>query len=127
MPGPARAGLLIYAKHTQNMSRFYEELFDMRILVADQMHHIVENDDIQVIIHAIPAHIAEHVRIAVPPELREEQAFKPFFTVTSLVNAEERAQALGGFSFGPTWDGPGFTMRNLCDPEGNIVQVRAFT
>ena len=35
------------------------------------------------------------------------------------------AVALGGGAVGVDYEGPGFTVRNLFDPEGNILQVRA--
>jgi catechol 2,3-dioxygenase-like lactoylglutathione lyase family enzyme len=124
MPGPARAGVVIYARHLDVMSRFYENVLGLRRLVADDEHHVLESPDIQVVLHVIPPHIAATVVIAVPPELREEQAIKPFFTVTSLAEAERSAPAHGGALFGPVWNGPGFRMRNGFDPEGNILQFR---
>jgi predicted enzyme related to lactoylglutathione lyase len=126
MPGPARAGLLIYAKNVTTLSHFYEQLFGMRVLLADAMHHVIENDDMQLILHAMPPHIAAEVHIATPPAVRDEQALKPFLTVPSLPDAEARAVALGGLVIGPVWDAPGLVTRNVCDPEGNIVQLRAF-
>ncbi len=124
MLGPARAGVLIYAKTLGPLSRFYVELLDLRVLALDDEHVVAENADIQLVLHAMPAHLAADVSIASPPEPRQEQAIKPFFTVTSLAGAERRARDLGGFVFGPTWDGPGFTLRHACDPEGNIIQLR---
>ena len=124
MPGPARAGLLIYAKNLASLSRFYEELLSLRILTADGERVVAGNDDVQLVIHAIPAHIAAQITISSPPEPRAEQALKPFFTVASLAVAEEQAREFGGFVFGPTWEGPGFVVRQACDPEGNIIQLR---
>ncbi|MFM8393177.1 MAG: hypothetical protein ACKOB4_04565 [Acidobacteriota bacterium] len=124
MPGPARAGLLIYAKNLASLSRFYEELLSLRILTADGERVVAGNDDVQLVIHAIPAHIAAQITISSPPEPRAEQALKPFFTVASLAEAAPQAQELGGFLFGPTWEGPGFVVRQACDPEGNIIQLR---
>jgi catechol 2,3-dioxygenase-like lactoylglutathione lyase family enzyme len=124
MPDPSRAGVLIYAKQPDVLSRFYERLLDMRVLVADAGHRVIENADQQLVIHAIPPHIAAEIEIAAPPVPRDEQAIKPFFTVASLSVAAATAATLGGFVFGPAWDGPGFRMRNACDPEGNIVQLR---
>ncbi|MFM8443830.1 MAG: glyoxalase/bleomycin resistance/dioxygenase family protein [Methylococcus sp.] len=124
MPGPSRAGVLIYAKDLGKLSRFYNELLNLRVLAADAEHVVAENNDIQLVLHAMPAHLVAKVTIASPPELREEQAIKPFFTIASLAAAKQQAQELGGFVFGPTWEGPGFTVRNACDPEGNIIQLR---
>ena len=124
MPGPARAGILIYAKNLDRMSGFYERLLGMRRLVADLQHQVLESEDIQLVMHAIPQHIADTITLSNPPAPREDQAFKPFFTVESLAAAEGLAAQLGGQVFGPVWSGPGFSVRNAMDPEGNIVQLR---
>jgi predicted enzyme related to lactoylglutathione lyase len=124
MPGPAKAGVLVYAKNLGTLAQFYEELLGLRVLASDSEHVVAENNDIQLVLHAMPAHLAAEVTIASPPRPREEQAIKPFFTVASLAVAEQQARQLGGFVFGPAWAGPGFTVRNACDPEGNIIQLR---
>ncbi len=124
MPGPARAGALIYAKDLERLSQFYQTLFSMQLLSADSEHHVIESADIQLVIHAIPPNIAATFEIEVPPEPREEQAIKLFFTVQSLSNAEAVAASLGGKLFGQAYAGPGFKVRNGYDPEGNIFQVR---
>lgn len=126
MPGPSRAGVLIYALYPERLSSFYERLLGMRVLVADAEHRVLESDDIQLIVHAIPPEYAAGVTVASPPEPRSDQAIKPFFTVPSLARAEVEAAALGGFVFGQQWDGPGFRVRNACDPEGNVIQFREF-
>ena len=127
MTGPARTGVLIYAKHLDTVSRFYSQVLDMNCLHADADRHILHSGDVQLIIHAIPPHIADSIEIAVPQQPREEQAIKPFFTVESLAKAERIAAESGGLPIGPIWAGPGFRARNLCDPEGNIVHLREFT
>jgi predicted enzyme related to lactoylglutathione lyase len=124
MPGPARAGALIYAKDLERLSHFYQTLLSMQLLSADAEHHVIESADIQLIIHAIPPHIAATFEIATPPVPREEQAIKLFFTVPSLSSAAALAASLGGSLFGQEYAGPGFKLRNGYDPEGNIFQVR---
>ena len=124
MPHPARAGALIYAKDLQRLSEFYQSLLSMRLLGADAEHHVIASADMQLVIHAIPAHIAATFEIATPPAPREEQAIKLFFTVPSLAAAAVQAASLGGALFGPEYAGPGFRVRNGYDPEGNIFQVR---
>lgn len=59
-----------------------------------------------------------------PPEPREEQAIKPFFTVASLVVAESLVEQCRGRLCGPAWPGPGMRARIACDPEGNIAHLR---
>jgi predicted enzyme related to lactoylglutathione lyase len=124
MPGPSRAGALIYAKDMARLSHFYQALLSMRLLSADSELHVIESADIQLVLHAIPPHIAATFEIAVPPVPRDEQAIKLFFTVHSLSSAEDVAASLGGKLFGQEYAGPGFKVRNGYDPEGNIFQVR---
>ncbi|MEO8002838.1 MAG: glyoxalase/bleomycin resistance/dioxygenase family protein [Arenimonas sp.] len=124
MAGPARAGALIYAKDLSRVSEFYQQLFDMKLLKADSEHHVIESADIQLIIHAIPAHIANTISISSPPEPRSEQAIKLFFTVPSISATEKIAAAFGGSLFGDEYTGPKIKVRNGSDPEGNIFHVR---
>jgi predicted enzyme related to lactoylglutathione lyase len=124
MPGPAKSGVLIYAKNLELVSRFYEKVLPATVLLADSVHRVLQSEDAQLIIHAIPAQYSERIEIAEPPAPREEQAIKPFFTVASLEIAEQVAVESGGLVCGPVWLGPGMQVRNVCDPEGNIIHLR---
>lgn len=124
MSGPARTGVLFYAKNLDRMSSFYERVLGARVVFADEHHKVLQSADVQLIVHAIPPHIAETFTVAVPPEPRAEQAIKPFFTVASLTEAERIATERGGVVMGPIWPAPGLRVRNVCDPEGNIVHLR---
>lgn len=124
MPGPARAGALIYARDIGLLTHFYRTLLQMDIRSQDAAFVVMENDDIQLLIHAIPESIACDIDIQVPPQLREQGAIKLFFTVPSLAWAEARAADLGGGLLPQQWPGPGFVLRNAFDPEGNILQLR---
>ncbi|MDM5073798.1 hypothetical protein A9R10_08410 [Aeromonas piscicola] len=126
MPGPARAGALIYARDLGLLTHFYRTLLQMDIRSQDAAFVVMENDDIQLLIHAIPESIACDIDIQVPPQLREQGAIKLFFTVPSLAWAEARAADLGGGLLPQQWPGPGFVLRNAFDPEGNILQLREF-
>jgi predicted enzyme related to lactoylglutathione lyase len=125
MPGPARAGALIYAKHLEPLSRFYRQLLSMALRTSDAEHHVLDNGDLQLIVHAIPEAIARSIEIAVPPQPREEQAIKLFFTVADLAQGARLAVELGGGLLGPVYEGPGFQARNAFDPEGNVFHLRA--
>lgn len=124
MPGPAKSGVLIYAKDVELVSQFYEKLLRATVLLADSEHRVLQSEDAQLIIHAIPADYADEIEITAPPSLRKEQAFKPFFTVASLEIAEQIVEESGGLVCGPVWPGPGMRVRNVCDPEGNILHLR---
>lgn len=124
MSGLARAGVLIYAKNLVAVSCFYEKVLGAKVLHADEEHRVLQSPDAQLIIHAIPAQYSDAIVIEVPPVPREEQAIKPFFTVEHLDSAEALAEQCGGKVWGPIWAGPGMKVRNVCDPEGNIVHLR---
>lgn len=127
MPGPARAGALIYARDPGLLSHFYRTLLQMEIRSQSDELIVQENADIQLLLHAIPAPYAEQVVITTPPQLREQGAIKLFFTVPSLAWTEAKAADLGGGLLPQQWSGPGFVVRNAFDPEGNILQLREFT
>ncbi|MFW2455757.1 hypothetical protein [Methyloversatilis discipulorum] len=124
MLAPARTGVLIYAKNLSSVSAFYEQVLSAEVLHADDEHRVLQTPDVQLIIHAIPEQYSRSIVIEEPPVAREEQAIKPFFTVESLVAAERIAEQCGGRVWGPVWPGPGMQVRNVCDPEGNIVHLR---
>jgi catechol-2,3-dioxygenase len=50
--------VLIYAKNLVQLSRFYEELLGLRVLVGDAEHVVAESNDIQRVLHAMPARVA---------------------------------------------------------------------
>ncbi len=124
MPGPARAGLFIYAKDPERLSTFYESIGGMVRLHQTEGLIIIESSDIQLLIHGIPPSIAAGIAIKSPPDRREDTALKFFFTVPSLAGSRQLAAQLGGEVFNENWQGPGFVVCNACDPEGNIFQVR---
>jgi len=126
MPGPARAGVLIYASDRDRLERFYCEVVGMRRLHADEHVAMLASDDLQLVLHRTPPQIAADIVIASPPQRREDVAIKFFLTVPDLAVAAERIAALGGALFAERWQGPGFTMGNAMDAEGNVFQVRAF-
>ena len=127
MSGPARSGVLIYARDLLRLSAFYEQGLGAVVLHADAEHRVLQSADAQLIIHAIPPAYAADIQIRTPPEPRQAQAIKPFFTVDSLADAERHAEQCGGLIWGPLWPGPGMRVRNLCDPEGNVIHVRELT
>ncbi len=124
MPGPARAGAVIYAKDLSRLVQFYSAVLQAHALYQDAEYAVLQPADMQLVIHAIPAHIASTFEISSPPAARESQAIKLFFTVPSIAWARTVAQAAGGQVHGQVWQGQGFSACNAMDPEGNILQVR---
>jgi len=124
MPGPARAGVFVYAKALQRVATFYQSILGMSRVHATEEIVVLESDDIQLVVHAIPPMIAEAIVISEPPVRRGNSAYKFFFTVSSLTEASTTAAALGGEVLPMEWQGPGFQVRNAVDPEGNVFQLR---
>lgn len=124
MPGPAAAGVLIYAKDFQALARFYEQVLDMQRLHEDEHIIVLESAALQLLIHALPAEIAARVQVGKPPQRRADVALKFFVTVPVIAEAASVAQALGGQVFDERWQGPGFAVCNAMDSEGNVFQLR---
>ncbi|MGU3625617.1 VOC family protein [Comamonas sp. C24C] len=124
MPGPAAAGVLIYAKDFQALARFYEQVLDMQRLHEDEHIIVLESAALQLLIHALPAEIAARVQVGKPPQRRADVALKFFVTVPAIAEAASVAQALGGQVFDERWQGLGFAVCNAMDSEGNVFQLR---
>jgi len=124
MAGPARAGLFLYAKDLHGLAAFYESVLAMSRAHSSGELIVLNSPDVQLIVHAMPPDIAKSVTITSPPQKRENSAMKFFFTVPSIAAAESIASILGGAVFSEQWRGPGFNVRNACDPEGNVFQIR---
>ena len=124
MSVPSRATALIHAKDLQRMWKFHQTLLGRRLVHADADHHVIESAQLQLIVHAIPAHFADTFEIVSAPELREEQAIKLLLTIPSLAGAFATAAALGGGFVGHAHSAAGVRVRDGHDPEGNIFQLR---
>ncbi len=124
MSGPARAGLFIYAKEVSRLAGFYEALLGMSRAHASPELVVLRSPDIQLTVHAIPSSIASSISVSIPPVHRDNAALKFFFTVPSIVETRANAPGLGGEVLAEQWQGPGFSVCNAVDPEGNIFQVR---
>ncbi len=124
MSGPARAGVLIYARDIERLAAFYETVAGMARMHATDELIVLQSPDLQLLVHRIPAHIAKGIVVASPPVRREDCAIKFFFTVASMAQAKANVSRLGGTVFAEQWEGPGFVVNNACDPEGNVFQAR---
>jgi predicted enzyme related to lactoylglutathione lyase len=114
---------LIYAENVERVATFYQQLLPMRRLFADAGHVVLESPDFQLLIQAAPAR-DDGVAAARASAPRDRAAIKLFFTVENLADATTTARALGGDVFATAYAGPGFTVRNGRDPEGNVFHLR---
>lgn len=126
MPSTPKPGAVIFVKNLERVAKFYEKLLSLSVVEAESGHVVLESEAIQLVLHAIPAHIAESISISEPPEVREETPIKLFFPVVSIAQARASAPALGG-QVGLVereWEFRGIRACDAHDPEGNVFQLR---
>lgn len=126
MSGIVKSGAVIFAKDVAAVARFYAATVPMSILAEEDSAVRLENETVQLVIHAIPKAIARQIEITVPPKVREQSAIKPVFAVDSLERVRGLVSALGGgmnpASSAFVW--AGFRACDGHDPEGNQIQFR---
>ena len=127
MSATVRAVIFIYAKDPDRLSDFYQSVLCMTAAHRTDQMVVLRSPEFELIVQAMPPQVASQVVIASPPQMRDSAAIKFFCTVPSLSAAQASAQSLGGQILPEQWRGPGFVVRNACDPEGNIFQVREST
>ena len=124
MPATANSGVFIYAKDRHRLARFYASVLGLAPIHESEDLTVLQSASLQLIVHAIPQHIAATIDITSPPQPREDTALKFFFTVPSIADCRSDASVLGGEVFGEEWKSSGFIVCNAIDPEGNIFQLR---
>ena len=126
MPSTSKPGAVIFVKDLQRVAKFYEKLLSLSVIQVEGDHVVLESEAIQLVLHAIPAHIVESISISAPPEVREETPIKLFFPVASIDQARASAPMLGGQvgSVEREWEFSGIRACDGYDPEGNVFQLR---
>lgn len=119
-------GLVVFAKDKSRVSAFYQQTLALEIEESAPSHDLLRGHGMEIVIHAIPERYAAEIRIAQPPEPREETPLKPTFLVPSLAAIRAAAKATGGFlkPAEATWHFRGCAVLDGWDPEGNIVQFQ---
>jgi predicted enzyme related to lactoylglutathione lyase len=126
MSNKLKPSAVIFAKNVAQVAKFYEGVLSMSVVHTDSDHIVLNSEDFQLVIHAIPKQVAETIAIVVPPEIREDTPIKLCLQVSSIAEARAKAAALGGKvrSQKKEWNGPDFKACDGYDPEGNVVQFR---
>ena len=127
MSQPFTAGAIVYAKDIARLSQFYAAVAGLEIVHEVADHVVLESETHELVVVAIPAAIAARIVISTPPVRREDTALKLSFLVDSLAEARSAARAAGGDLNPPEkeWDFQGLRVCDGCDPEGNMIQLRA--
>lgn len=123
---PAPLSLVLFAKDKDRVSRFYAATLGLPLEASEPSHDRLADRQSEIIVHAIPAHIAADIEISRPATPRASAAFKPVFFVTDLASTRRAAEQTGG-SLAPeesAWLFRGHRVLDGHDPEGNVVQFR---
>jgi hypothetical protein len=126
MSATVKSGAVIFAKNVGAVARFYEHVVPMTVLAVEDGAVRLENETVQLVIHALPKAVEKRIDIGVPPVVRRESAIKPVFAVDSLARVSALVAQYGG-GMEPArsafvW--AGFRAWDGHDPEGNQVQFR---
>ena len=126
MSVPFSAGAVVYAKDISAVSAFYRDTAALRVVHAESDHVVLQSPGFQLVVVAIPNHIAESIHITKPPQRRQDTAVKLVLHVASIAAVRVAAQSLGGELDGPQreWNFQGSRVCDGHDPEGNVVQFR---
>ncbi|MBI5279561.1 MAG: glyoxalase/bleomycin resistance/dioxygenase family protein [Burkholderiales bacterium] len=116
----------MYAKGPEAMGRFYSQVCGLEATTRDRGFIVLERGALQLVIVAIPPHIAATIQVASPPVRQEDSAHKLMFVVPSIAAARALAPSLGGVVDPEEreWEFQGMRVCDGHDPEGNVVQLR---
>lgn len=122
MATKVKPGVVIFTGDHQRLAKFYEAMTGFALSFTDDKHTVLCSDTFELVIHSL----STEPMVNEPPIAREDTYIKPFFPVTSLSEARERAAALGG-QLRPQneeWSARGFQACEAIDPDGNVIQFR---
>lgn len=116
-------GLVVFAKDKKKVSAFYQQALNLAVIESEDSHELLRGHGYEVVIHSIPEQYAMQIKIARPPEPRDDTPFKPTFVVPSLEAVRQAAEVTGAFlkPIEMAWHFRGHTVLDGWDPEGNIV------
>jgi predicted enzyme related to lactoylglutathione lyase len=118
------ASLVVFSPNVDRMSEFYRSVLGVTSIERTSGDVRLFREGDEVLIHSVSQHVAEKMKVNVPPEPRESAAIKPIFDVESLELALEAVEANGGVTTHHTFTLNGLVRRDVLDPDGNVIQLR---
>jgi predicted enzyme related to lactoylglutathione lyase len=116
--------LVVFSLDVGRLAAFYEAVFGMRV-APDAFGGVrLHGEGGDVLLHPVPAAIAATMQMRTPPEPRDGCAIKPVFDVGSLDLALQTVTTRGGGDTGRTFRVGDFTLHDVLDPDGNVIQLR---
>jgi len=110
--------LVIFSNDVPRLTLFYENVLDMTAVADEEGNAALgrENDEIYV-------HQTSFRDFEMKP--REDVALKPAFKVKALASALAAVEKYGGTLTERSFEFKGVYHRDVIDPDGNIIQLRA--
>lgn len=121
-----KAGAVLYVKDIDKARAFYSMVAGLVLTSSEHDNVVLESPSFQLVLLAIPERIALEIEISSPPVLRENNAIKLVFFVSSISAARAVAVDFHG-QLNPSereWTFQGHRVCDGFDPEGNVVQFR---
>ena len=122
MANSIRPGAVIFTGDHKRLAKFYEAVTGLGVRFTDNNLTVLGSDTFELVIHGLSGEPA----VSEPPSARQDGYIKPFFPVTNLSEAREKAAALGGRlrPQNEEWTARGFRACEAIDPDGNVIQFR---
>jgi predicted enzyme related to lactoylglutathione lyase len=116
---------VLFAKDARRVATFYFEVFGATVLNSDEHHSLLEYQGFRLMVHQIPAHLAEAVVVTHPPHRRESASIRLDYPVNDILAARRRAKLFGGHidDRPPAWAWADASFFLGFDPEGNVFGV----
>ncbi len=115
--------VVIFTSNVVRVADFYANVLGATDRIDESSHVRLFSDTEEVVVHAMgraPTAAATDV-----PEDRSDVAIKPVFEVAVLDDALEAVRAWGGFITDRRFEVDGLVRHDVCDPDGNVIQLRA--
>jgi predicted enzyme related to lactoylglutathione lyase len=122
MANNIKPGAVIFTGNHKRLAIFYEAVTGLAVRFTDDQLTVLGSDTFELVIHRLSGEPA----VNEPPLAREDSYIKPFFPVSNLAEARERATSLGGRlrPQSEEWTARGFRACEAIDPDGNVIQFR---
>ena len=126
MSAKPHAGAVLFAKDVRRLASFYQVVAELRSRTVETDHSVLESSAFQLVIHALPEHIAKRIHIDVPARPREDTPIKLVFFVSDLSASRRAAVQLQGLvnEAHAEWRFEDTIVCDGHDPEGNVFQLR---
>jgi hypothetical protein len=113
---------VLFVNNCAKVSAFYRDVFDARVLTSDPSHTVLEIAGFHLVVHQIPAELANGVVVTLPVPRRDRANVRLDYPTRNLVRSRTVAKLLGGTidEKPPEWAQPAGGYHLGHDPEGNV-------